>query len=150
MAAASEHRYAPTKFSVYVLDSFTRVEDDHMNVLGIGGRTIGSSVARDLIETFLTAKFSNAERHLRRSEWLGWKCAKGNSKRAQWGQRGVSYLAVSFLETWYIEFRNITVRIRNCFNKISYCVRISSKFTKDCLEFLKLGDTCFREGPVFR
>ena len=42
------------------------VEDDHMNMICMGGRTIGSSVAWDLIETFLAAEFSNAERHLRR------------------------------------------------------------------------------------
>jgi ribose 5-phosphate isomerase B len=42
------------------------VEDDHMNVLCIGGRTIGPAVAWDLIETFLDAKFSTDARHLRR------------------------------------------------------------------------------------
>jgi len=42
------------------------VEDDHMNVLCMGGRTAGMSVARDLIQTFLAAQFSQAERHLRR------------------------------------------------------------------------------------
>ncbi len=42
------------------------VEDDHMNVLCMGGRTVGPSVAWDLVETFLTAQFSQAERHLRR------------------------------------------------------------------------------------
>jgi ribose 5-phosphate isomerase B len=42
------------------------VEDDHMNVICMGGRTVGPSVAWDLIETFLGAKFSNADRHLRR------------------------------------------------------------------------------------
>jgi ribose 5-phosphate isomerase B len=42
------------------------VEDDHMNVLCLGGRTVGPSVAWDLVETFLTAEFSQAERHLRR------------------------------------------------------------------------------------
>src|SRR5262245_4541163 len=42
------------------------VEDDHMNVLCIGGRTVGPAVAWDLVETFLTAEFSQAERHLRR------------------------------------------------------------------------------------
>jgi ribose 5-phosphate isomerase B len=42
------------------------VEDDHMNVLCMGGRTVGPEVAWDLIETFLTAEFSQAERHLRR------------------------------------------------------------------------------------
>ena len=42
------------------------VEDDHMNVICMGGRTVGPSVAWDLVETFLTAGFSQAERHLRR------------------------------------------------------------------------------------
>ncbi len=42
------------------------VEDDHMNIICMGGRTVGLSVAWDLLETFLAAKFSQAERHLRR------------------------------------------------------------------------------------
>ena len=42
------------------------VEDDHMNVLCMGGRTVGPSVAWDLVQTFLGAQFSQAERHLRR------------------------------------------------------------------------------------
>jgi len=42
------------------------VEDDHMNVLCIGGRTVGPAVAWDLVETFLAAEFSQAPRHLRR------------------------------------------------------------------------------------
>ena len=42
------------------------VEDDHMNVLCMGGRTVGSSVAWDLVQTFLSSKFSQAARHLRR------------------------------------------------------------------------------------
>ena len=42
------------------------VEDDHMSVLCMGGRTVGPEVAWDLVETFLAAKFSQAERHLRR------------------------------------------------------------------------------------
>ena len=42
------------------------VEDDHMNVICIGGRTTGSSVAWDLVQTFLAAEFSQAPRHLRR------------------------------------------------------------------------------------
>jgi ribose 5-phosphate isomerase B len=42
------------------------VEDDHMNVLCMGGRTVGSAVAWDLAATFLAAEFSQAERHLRR------------------------------------------------------------------------------------
>jgi ribose 5-phosphate isomerase B len=42
------------------------VEDDHMNILCMGGRTVGPAVARDLADTFLAAEFSHAERHLRR------------------------------------------------------------------------------------
>jgi ribose 5-phosphate isomerase B len=42
------------------------VEDDHLNILCMGGRTVGPAVARDLVQTFLAAEFSQAERHLRR------------------------------------------------------------------------------------
>src|SRR3974390_2940158 len=42
------------------------VEDDHMNILCMGGRTVGPAVAWDLVKTFLAAVFSQAERHLRR------------------------------------------------------------------------------------
>lgn len=42
------------------------VEDDHMNILCMGGRTVGPAVAWDLIQTFLAAEYSQADRHLRR------------------------------------------------------------------------------------
>ena len=42
------------------------VEDDHLNILCMGGRVVGSEVAWDLVQTFLAAEFSRAERHLRR------------------------------------------------------------------------------------
>ena len=42
------------------------VEDDHLNILCMGGRTLGPAVAWDLVQTFLAAQFSQAERHLRR------------------------------------------------------------------------------------
>ena len=42
------------------------VEDDHMNVICIGGRTSGAEVAWDLVRTFLAAQFSQDPRHLRR------------------------------------------------------------------------------------
>ncbi len=42
------------------------VEDDHINLICIGGRTLGPAVAWDLVQTFLAAEFSQAERHLRR------------------------------------------------------------------------------------
>jgi ribose 5-phosphate isomerase RpiB len=37
-----------------------------MNILCMGGRTVGPAVAWDLVQTFLAAEFSQAERHLRR------------------------------------------------------------------------------------
>jgi RpiB/LacA/LacB family sugar-phosphate isomerase len=42
------------------------VEHDHMNILCIGGRTVGLAVAVDLVDAFLSAAFSQEERHLRR------------------------------------------------------------------------------------
>jgi ribose 5-phosphate isomerase B len=42
------------------------VEDDHLNVICMGGRTMGPAVARDLVDTFLGAQFSQGERHVRR------------------------------------------------------------------------------------
>jgi len=42
------------------------VEDDHMNIICIGGRTVGPSVAWDLVQAFLASEFSDARRHLRR------------------------------------------------------------------------------------
>lgn len=47
------------------------VEDDHMNVLCLGGRTLGPSLAWDLLQAFLSAQFSQAERHLRRLGKVG-------------------------------------------------------------------------------
>jgi len=42
------------------------VEDDDMNILCMGGRTVGPEVAWDVVQTFLAAQFSHAPRHLRR------------------------------------------------------------------------------------
>lgn len=42
------------------------VEDDDMNVVCLGGKVIGSALALELINTFLLAHFSGAERHKRR------------------------------------------------------------------------------------
>jgi len=42
------------------------VEDDHMNILCMGGRTVGPEVAWDLVQAYLLAEYSQAERHLRR------------------------------------------------------------------------------------
>jgi ribose 5-phosphate isomerase B len=42
------------------------VEDDHMNIICMGGRTVGPFLAWDLLEAFLAAEFGQAERYLRR------------------------------------------------------------------------------------
>lgn len=42
------------------------VEDDHMNMICMGARTVGPLLAWDLVQTFLAAEYSQAERHLRR------------------------------------------------------------------------------------
>ena len=52
-----------------ILDHFCArqgVEDDHMNIICLGGRVIGPAAAWELIKTFLAAEYSQAERHLRR------------------------------------------------------------------------------------
>ena len=37
-----------------------------MNILVLGSRVIGEALARDLVDQFLRALFSNEERHVRR------------------------------------------------------------------------------------
>jgi ribose 5-phosphate isomerase B len=44
------------------------VEHDDMNVLVLGARVIGASLARELVRIFLQAQFSGLERHRRRLE----------------------------------------------------------------------------------
>jgi ribose 5-phosphate isomerase B len=42
------------------------VEDDHMNIICMGGRVVGPFLAWELVEAFLAAKYGTAERYLRR------------------------------------------------------------------------------------
>jgi ribose 5-phosphate isomerase B len=49
-----------------VFSAHQGVEDDDMNVFCLGGKVIGSALALELIETFLTAQFTEAPRHQRR------------------------------------------------------------------------------------
>jgi ribose 5-phosphate isomerase B len=51
------------------LDTFSArqgVEDDAMNVLALGARVIGPSLAAEVVRAFLRAEFSEAARHRRR------------------------------------------------------------------------------------
>ena len=42
------------------------VEDDDMNMICLGGRITGTFVAKELVESFLNAKFSGGEKYARR------------------------------------------------------------------------------------
>jgi ribose 5-phosphate isomerase B len=42
------------------------VEDDDLNMMCLGGLVVGPALAWELVQTFLAAKFSGAERHCRR------------------------------------------------------------------------------------
>jgi len=53
------------------------VEDDDMNVLALGARVVGPSLATELVRAFLTARFSGAARHRRRLEKVGRIEARG-------------------------------------------------------------------------
>lgn len=55
--------------SATVHDTYTAhqaVEHDDMNVLALGARVIGPAAAREVVEAFLAARFSEEERHERR------------------------------------------------------------------------------------
>jgi ribose 5-phosphate isomerase B len=44
------------------------VEDDDANILALGARVIGGALAKEVAAAFLGARFSGAERHVRRLE----------------------------------------------------------------------------------
>ena len=46
------------------------VEHDDMNVLVLGGRIIGPALAFELVRAYLSAQFSNEDRHVRRLQKL--------------------------------------------------------------------------------
>jgi ribose 5-phosphate isomerase B len=55
--------------SALIHESFSAhqgVEDDDMNLLCLGGRTLGLALAQEIIQRYLTARFTRAERFLRR------------------------------------------------------------------------------------
>ncbi|MGI9584162.1 MAG: ribose 5-phosphate isomerase B [Acidimicrobiia bacterium] len=55
--------------SAVVHDHYTAhqaVEHDDMNVLAIGARVIGTTTAKEIVDTYLAASFSGEERHVRR------------------------------------------------------------------------------------
>jgi len=49
-----------------VFSAHQGVEDDDLNVICLGGLVVGHALAWELVQTFLAARFSGAERHRRR------------------------------------------------------------------------------------
>lgn len=49
-----------------VYSAHQMVEHDDVNVLCLGSRVIGQALAEDLVNTFIAAKFSREDRHVRR------------------------------------------------------------------------------------
>lgn len=67
-AAVAANKFAGIRCSL-CHDTFSAhqgVEDDAMNVLSLGARVIGPSLAAEVVRAFLRAEFSGAERHQRR------------------------------------------------------------------------------------
>jgi RpiB/LacA/LacB family sugar-phosphate isomerase len=42
------------------------VEHDDMNIIVLGARVVGAELAKDLVRTFIHARFTGEERHVRR------------------------------------------------------------------------------------
>jgi ribose 5-phosphate isomerase B len=73
----------PGVHAALVADHFSArqgVEDDHMNIICLGARTEGIELAWDLVQMFLAAQYSSAERHLRRLAKVAKLEAKHSSK----------------------------------------------------------------------
>jgi RpiB/LacA/LacB family sugar-phosphate isomerase len=68
------------------------VEHDDMNVLVMGGRVIGESVALELVSAFVDSKYTAEDRHQRRLEKVkaieGRYAAKGKAESAIRGKTG--------------------------------------------------------------
>lgn len=63
----------PTVRAAMTHDTFSAkqgVEDDDLNVVALGARVIGSELAAEIVRAFLAARFSGAERHVRRSRMI--------------------------------------------------------------------------------
>jgi ribose 5-phosphate isomerase B len=67
-AAVAANKVTGVRASL-VTDHFTAhqgVEDDDMNLLCLGGRVTGISVAKEIVKAFLEARFSGGEKYVRR------------------------------------------------------------------------------------
>jgi len=63
------------------------VEDDDMNVVCLGARVIGPALAAEVLKAFLSARFSGAERHVRRLNKV--KAIEQDALRGVFSERGV-------------------------------------------------------------
>ena len=64
--AANKHRGIRAGLCHDAYSARQGVEHDDMNVLVLGGRVIGEALAADLVLAFVSARFSNEDRHRRR------------------------------------------------------------------------------------
>lgn len=74
-----------------IFDAFSAkqgVEDDDLNVLCLGARVLGPGYATELLHLFLDARFTGAERHLRRLEKVQAQESKRNAESVELPDRG--------------------------------------------------------------
>lgn len=64
--AANKVRGVRASLVTDIFSAHQGVEDDDMNMLCLGGRVVALSLAWDLIDAFIRARFTGAERHRRR------------------------------------------------------------------------------------
>ena len=64
--AANKHRGIRAGLCHDTYSAHQGVEHDDMNVLVLGGRVIGEALARELVQAFTAATFTDEERHRRR------------------------------------------------------------------------------------
>jgi len=85
------------------------VEDDHMNILCMGGRTVGPAVAWDLVQTYLAAEYSQADRHLRRLRKVAsieaqrFKTQNASKERPMSDEQQAAQLSINTIRTLSID-----------------------------------------------
>jgi ribose 5-phosphate isomerase B len=83
------------------------VEDDDLNLICLGGLVVGHALAWELVQTFLAAKFTGAERHRRRLAKVAALCAEPGS-RADDTTPNLQQAAVVKAEVGWREEENLT------------------------------------------
>jgi ribose 5-phosphate isomerase B len=83
------------------------VEDDDLNMICLGGLVVGHALAWELVQTFLAARFSGAERHCRRLEKMAAMCAAPGSQ-TDGSTSGIQETAVIKAEVGWGEEEDLT------------------------------------------